>query len=73
MLTKKYITPFTRSKNDLNRDLYCNLDCNLDPDPEDVSIYKRHSLFNTTKCITLLFIVHSLLHRDPHNIWIKII
>ena len=71
MLTKKYITLFTRSKNDLNRDLYCNLDCNLDPDPEDVSIYETFIVqYNK---VHHLFIVHSLLHRDPHNIWIKII
>ena len=42
-------TPFTQSKNYLNRD----------PDSilEDVPIYTGHSLFNTTNCITLLFIV----------------
>ena len=32
-----------------------------------------HSFFNTTKRITLLFIVQSSLHSNPPNIWIKII
>ena len=32
-----------------------------------------HSLFHTTKRITLLLIVQSLLHRNPPYIWIKII
>ena len=31
--------------------------CNLDRDPEDVTVYTGHSLFITTKCITLMFIV----------------
>ena len=35
--------------------------------------YTRQSLFNTTKRIKLLFIVQSLLNRNPSNIWIKII
>ena len=35
--------------------------------------YMRHSLFNTTKRIALWFIVQSLLHRNPLNIWVKII
>ena len=30
------------------------------------------SLFNITKYITLLFIVQSLLHRNPPYIWIRI-
>ena len=48
--------PLTQSKHYLDRD--------LDPDrnPEDVHIYKGHSLLHTTKGITLLFIVQSLLH-----------
>ena len=62
-------TLFTRSKNYLD----CDLDCNLDHDPEDVPIYTGQSLFNTTKRITLFFIVQSLLHRNPLSIWIKII
>ena len=45
-------------KNFLDHDL----DCNLDRNPEDVNI---------TKPITLMFIVQSLLHRYPPNIWIK--
>ena len=53
-------TPFTRSKNLLDRDLDCNQDCDLDRDPEDVPVYTEHSLINTTKRITLLFIVQSL-------------
>ena len=48
-------------------------DCDLDCDPEYVPIYTRHSLFNTTKQITLLFIVQSLLYCNPPNILIKII
>ena len=43
------------------------LDCDLDCNPENVPIYTGHALFNTTKCITLLFIVQSLLHRNPPN------
>ena len=50
-------TLFTRSKNYLDRYLDRNLDTNLDCDPEDAPIYTGDSLFNTTKCITLLFIV----------------
>ena len=50
------VTSFTRSKNDLNR----NLDCNLDQDPEDVPVY------------TLLFFIQSLLHRNPSNKMIAI-
>ena len=38
-----------------------------------VPVYTGHSLFNTTKRITLLFIVQSLLHRNPPYIWIKMI
>ena len=37
---------------------------------EDVPLYTGHSLFNTTKCITL-FIVPSLLHCNPASILIK--
>ena len=48
---------FTLSKNYLDHDLDSNLDCNLDWDPDDVPVYTGHSLFNTTKRITLLFIV----------------
>ena len=50
-------TPFTGSKNYLDCDLDSNLDCNLDRDPE---VFTGHSLFNTTKRITLLFIVQTL-------------
>ena len=50
-----------------------NLDCNLDSDPEDVPVYTGHSLFNTTKRITLLFIAQSVLHHNPPNSLIKII
>ena len=49
--------------------LYRNPDCN----PEDVPIYMGHSLFNTTKCITLLFIIQSFLHCNSPNNWIEII
>ena len=41
--------------------------------PDDVSVYMGHSFFNTTKSITMLFIVQSLLHHNQPNIWIKII
>ena len=57
----------------LDRDLFCNLDCNLGRDPEVVPVYMGHALFNTTKRISLLFIVQSLLHRNQHNILIKAI
>ena len=45
-------TPLTQSKNDQD----CNLDCDL----EDVPVYMVHSLFDTTKRITLFFIAQSL-------------
>ena len=45
------------------------LDCN----PEDVPIYTGHSLFNTTKRITLLFIIQSLLDCNQTYIWIEVI
>ena len=61
-------TPFTQTKNYLDRDLDSNLDCYLDRDPDDVPLYTGHSLFNSTKCTTLLFIVQSLLHRNPPHI-----
>ena len=66
-------SPFTRSKTYLDRDLDSNLDCHLDRDPEVVPVYTGHSLFNTTKRITLLFIVQTLLHRNLDNIGIKVI
>ena len=61
-------TPFTRSKY-LDRDRDCNLDCDLDRE-KDVPFYTGHSLFITTKRITLLIIVPPVLHRTPPNIWI---
>ena len=66
-------TPFTLSKNYPDHDLDSNLDCDLDCDPEDVPVYTGHPLFNTTKRITLLFVVQSLLHCNPSNISIEII
>ena len=59
---KKYesTTPFTRGKTYLDRDQHCNLDCDMDRDPEDVPAYTGHLLFNKTKRITLSFIVQSL-------------
>ena len=66
-------TSFTRSKNYLDCDVDCDVDRDLDHDPEDVPVYMGHSLFNSTKGIILLFIVQSFLHRNPPNIWIKII
>ena len=72
-LSFQIIPPFTRSKNYLDRDLDCNLYCDLDHDPEDEPIYTGHSLFTTTKHITLFFIAQSLLHPILLNIWIKII
>ena len=62
-------TPFTRSTNYLDRDL----DSNLDRDPEVVPVYTGYSVFKTTKRITLLFIVQTLLHRNLDNIGIKVI
>ena len=56
---------YTRSKNDLED--------GLDGDAEDVPVNTGHSLLDTTNRITLLFIVQSLLHHNPPNIWIKII
>ena len=41
---------------------------NLDCDAKDVPVFTGHSLFNTTKRITLLFIVQHSLHRNPPNI-----
>ena len=61
--------PCIQSKNDLDG----NLDWDLDRDPKDVHIVTGHSLFNTTKRITLLFIVWSLEHCNPPNILIKFI
>ena len=58
--TELTYTPFTGSKNYLDHYLDRNLDTDLGHNPEDVPIYTGHSLFNTTKCITLLFIVQSL-------------
>ena len=53
-------------QNDLDR----NLDFDLYSDLEDVPVYTGHSLFNTTKRITLLFIVYSLLQRNPAKVHI---
>ena len=58
-------------QNYLERHLDCNLDCDLDHDPADVPVFMEHSY--TTKGMTLLFIVQSLLHCNPPYIWIKII
>ena len=66
-------TPFTRTKIIQIRDLDSYLDCYLDRDPEVVPVYTGHSLFNTTKRITLFFIVQPMLHRNPDNIGIKVI
>ena len=57
-------TPFTRSKNYLDR----NIDGDPDRIEKDLPVYMRHPLFNQTKRITLLFIVQSFLHRNPPNI-----
>ena len=59
---------FTQRKNYLDHDPDCNLDADLDHNPEMYSFTR----FNTTKHITLLFIVQSLLHRNPPNILIKL-
>ena len=64
-----YFTTLTWSEN--YRD--CDLDCNLECDPDDVPVYTGHSLFKTTKLITLFFIVQSLLHCNPPYIRIEII
>ena len=37
------ITPFTRSKNDLDHDTDCNLKCDLVRDPDVVPVYMGHS------------------------------
>ena len=50
-------TPFTRTKIIQIRDLDSYLDCYLNRDPEVVPVYTGHSMFITTKRITLLFIV----------------
>ena len=50
-----------------------DLDSNLNRDAEVVPVYTGHSLSNTTKRITLLFIVQTLLHRNPDNIGINVI
>ena len=57
--------PVYTEQNYLDRDQDCNLDCKLDCQPEDVPVYTGHSLFNTTKRVTLFFIVTPLLHRNP--------
>ena len=57
--TKFSFTPFARSKQ-----MYHNLDCDLDRNAEDVPIYMGHSLFNTAKPKILLLIVQILLHRN---------
>ena len=54
---RQTITLFTRGKIYLDGDLDCNLNCHQDRNPEDVAVYTGHLLFNTTKRITLLFIV----------------
>ena len=64
-------TTFIWSKKYLDHDLDRNLDYELDHDPEDVSIYTGYSLFNT-KRITLLFIVQSLLPRNPPKSGLKL-
>ena len=56
----------------LDRYLDSNLDCYLDRDPEGVPVYTGHSLFNTTKRVTLLSIVRTLLHRNLDIIGIKV-
>ena len=65
--------PYLKGPNYVDHNPDCNLDCYLDHDPENVPVYAGHSLFNAIKCITLLLIVQSLLHRNPPYIWIKII
>ena len=67
-----FYTPLTRSKTYLDPDLDYSLDSDLDRVPDDVPVYTGHSLCNTTTRIALLFIVQSLLHRNPPNIWIKV-
>ena len=71
--TAKSYTPFTWNKNCLYCDLDCNMDSDLDRNPEVVPVNLGHSLFNTTKRIILLFIVQSLLLRKPPYVWIKIL
>ena len=66
-------TRFTWTKIIQIPDLDSYLDCYLDRDPEVVPVYTGHSSFNTTKRITLFFIVQTMLHRNPDNIGIKVI
>ena len=64
-------TSFTRTKIIQIRDLDSYLDCYLDRDPEVVTVYTGHSLFNTTKRITLFSIVQRMLNRNLDNIRIN--
>ena len=40
-VTLRSDTPFTWSKNDVDRDLYRNLDCDLDCNPDDILVYTK--------------------------------
>ena len=62
------VDPVNTEQNYLDHDLDRNLDYDLDCNPEDVPSDNGYSLFNTTKRITLLFIVQSWLHFNPPNI-----
>ena len=66
-LTVGYNTKSIRIKNylDLN-ELQSGLQSGSRP--RAVHVSARHTLFNTTKRITLLFIVQSLLHRNSPNL-----
>ena len=65
------ITPFTRTKIIQIRDLDSYLECYLDRAPEVVPVHTGHSLFITTKRITLFFIVQRMLNHNLDNIRIN--
>ena len=49
----------------IDHDLDCNLDCGLDRDPQVVTIFMKHALFNKIKRIILLFIVTGKRQLQP--------
>ena len=42
----------------------CNLECDLDRDPDEAPVYAGHSLFNMTKSVTV-FIIDQILFDGP--------
>ena len=60
-MTQIYDIPFTQSKNHRDRDLDCNLDSNLDRNPEFVRVYgtfiaqykkAHHNVFHCSVIVT---------------------